>query len=77
VYEREKLALKSVLYGKRVCITTDIWTSIPKLNYMYVTAHFIDRDWILHKKIIKFCLIFNHSGDYWKNVGEFIKRVED
>jgi hypothetical protein len=63
VYEREKLALKSILRGKRICITTDTWTSIQKLNYMCVTAHFIDRDWILHKKIIKFCLISNHSGD--------------
>jgi hypothetical protein len=30
---------------------------------MCVTAHFIDGDWILHNKIIKFCLISNHSGD--------------
>jgi hypothetical protein len=30
---------------------------------MRVTTHFIDEDWILHKKIIKFCLIFNHLGD--------------
>jgi hypothetical protein len=63
VYEREKLALKSVLRLKRICITTDTWTSIQNLNYMCVTAHFIDRDWILHSKIIKFCLISNHSGD--------------
>jgi hypothetical protein len=63
VYKREKLALKNVLCGKRVCITTDTWTSIQKLNYMCVTAHFIDRDWIQYKKIIIFCLIFNYSGD--------------
>jgi hypothetical protein len=30
---------------------------------MYVSAHFIDYDWILHKKIIKFCLVPNHKGD--------------
>ncbi|XP_059462001.1 zinc finger BED domain-containing protein RICESLEEPER 2-like [Corylus avellana] len=63
VCEREKLTLKSVLRGKRICITTDTWTSIQNFNYMCVTAHFIDRDWILHKKIIKFCLISNHSGE--------------
>jgi hypothetical protein len=63
VYEREKLVLKSVLRHKRICITTDTWTSIQNLNYMCVTTHFIDGDWILHNKIIKFCLISNHSGD--------------
>jgi hypothetical protein len=63
VYEREKLALKSVLRRKRICITTDTWTSIQNLNYMCVTAHFIDEDWILHNKIIKFCQISNHSGE--------------
>ena len=30
---------------------------------MRVTAYFIDGDWILHNKIIKFCLISNHSGE--------------
>jgi hypothetical protein len=63
VYEREKLVLKSVLRRKRICITTDTWTSIQNLNYMCVTTHFIDGDWILHNKIIKFCLISNHLGD--------------
>jgi hypothetical protein len=63
VYEREKLALKSVLQRKRICITTNTWTSIQNFNYMCVTAHFIDGDWILYNKIIKFCLISNHSGE--------------
>jgi hypothetical protein len=46
-----------------ICITTNTWTSIQNLNYLCVTAHFIDGDWILYKKIIKFCLISNHSSD--------------
>jgi hypothetical protein len=46
-----------------ICITIDTWTSIQNLNYMCVTAHFINGDWMLHNKIIKFCLISNHSGD--------------
>jgi hypothetical protein len=62
VYEREKLVLKSILHGKRVYIITGIWTSIQKLN-MCITPHFIDRDWLLHEKIIKFCLISNYSND--------------
>lgn len=29
---------------------------------MCVTAHFIDDDWRLHKRIINFCPIVGHSG---------------
>ncbi|KAF2324153.1 hypothetical protein GH714_008460 [Hevea brasiliensis] len=30
---------------------------------MCITAHFIDNDWKLHKKIINFCPITSHKGD--------------
>jgi hypothetical protein len=63
LYMEEKVKLKTLLSGQRVCLTTDTWTSLQNLNYMCITAHFIDRDWILHKKIIKFCLVPNHKGD--------------
>ena len=46
----------------RVCLTTDTWTSIQKINYMCLTTHFIDRNWILHKRIINFCPISSHKG---------------
>jgi hypothetical protein len=55
LYEEEKLRLKAFLSGKRVCITTDTWTSPQNINYMCVTASFIDSDWTMHKKILKFC----------------------
>jgi hypothetical protein len=35
----------------RVCLTTDTWTLVQKLNYMVITSHFIDSDWNLHKRI--------------------------
>jgi hypothetical protein len=44
LYEEEKLKLKKVLSGKRVCITTYTWTSFQILNYMVVTTSFIDHD---------------------------------
>ena len=44
MYEREKLVLKGFLKGKKVCSTTDTWTSIQNLSYMCVTAHLIDSD---------------------------------
>ena len=44
-------------------MTTDTWTSIQNLNYMVVTAHFIDGDWTYQKKILNFCPIAYHKGD--------------
>jgi hypothetical protein len=35
LYEEEKLKLKASLKGKRICITTDTWTSIQNLNYIH------------------------------------------
>ena len=48
--------------SSRVCLTTDTWTSGQNLSYMCLTAHFIDDDWHLHKRIINFCPIAGHSG---------------
>jgi hypothetical protein len=50
LYEEEKVYLKALMSGQRICLTTDTWTSIQNLNYMCVTAHFIDCDSVLHKK---------------------------
>jgi hypothetical protein len=49
--------------GVWVCLTIDCWTSIENLNYMCITAHFIDSEWNLHKRILNFCLIHNHKGE--------------
>ncbi|KAF7143020.1 hypothetical protein RHSIM_Rhsim05G0158300 [Rhododendron simsii] len=59
-YERGKL--KKLLKGRRICLTTDTWTSIQNLNYMCLTAHFIDDDWKLQKRILNFCQIEDHKG---------------
>lgn len=65
LYLSEKKDLKRVLTksNQRVCLTTNTWTSIQNLNYMVVTAHFIDDDWKLHKQILNFCSVVNHIGD--------------
>ena len=44
-------------------MTIDTWTSIQNLNYMVITAHFIDGDWTCKKKILNFCPMANHKGD--------------
>ena len=57
--------------NQTVCLTTDCWTSVQNLNYLCLTAHFIDRDWKLQKRIINFCLIKNHKGE---TIGRKIER---
>ncbi|KAG6650499.1 hypothetical protein CIPAW_06G047500 [Carya illinoinensis] len=59
----EKIKLKSALRGQRISLTTDTWTSVQNLNYMCLTAHFINDDWKLHKRIFSFSLVENHKGD--------------
>ncbi|KAG2685331.1 hypothetical protein I3760_10G120700 [Carya illinoinensis] len=60
--EKEKLR-KIFKMVWRVSLTTDTWTSIQNLNYMCLTAHFIDSNWKLHKRILNFCMIPNHKGE--------------
>ncbi|KAG7948001.1 hypothetical protein I3843_14G123500 [Carya illinoinensis] len=64
VFLREKDSLKKMFLTtkQRVCLTTDTWTSIQNINYMCVTAHFIDNNWKLHKRIISFVRISDHKG---------------
>lgn len=55
-YQLEKKKLKSVLKGaSRVSITTDLWKSGQKIQYMVVTGHFVDCDWVLQKRVLNFC----------------------
>ncbi|KAL0016122.1 hypothetical protein SO802_003191 [Lithocarpus litseifolius] len=63
IYSSEEDILRKAFVGKRVCVTTDTWTSIQNLKYMVVTAHFIDGDWTYQQKILNFCPITNHKGD--------------
>ena len=62
VFLREKKKLGRALRGQRICLTTDTWTSVQNLNYMCLTAHFIDDNWTLHKRIINFCVVDNFKG---------------
>lgn len=57
--------------AQRVSLTTDTWTSLHKVNYMCLTAHFIDPEWNLHKKILNFYPILSHKGI---QIGEMIEK---
>nr|XP_048321191.1 zinc finger BED domain-containing protein RICESLEEPER 2-like [Ziziphus jujuba var. spinosa] len=65
LYLDEKLQLKNTfsLNCQRISLTTDTWTSIQNINYMSLTAHYIDSNWMLHKRILNFCVIPNHKGE--------------
>lgn len=56
LYRIERENLKGLLdnLSQRVWLTTDTWTSIQKINYMCLTAHFIDKNWKLHKEFSVF-----------------------
>ncbi|XP_022748818.1 zinc finger BED domain-containing protein RICESLEEPER 2-like [Durio zibethinus] len=65
LYIDEKTHLKQFMKSSftRVSLTTDTWTSLQRVNYMCLTAHFIDKDWKLNKKILNFCPISSHKGE--------------
>lgn len=56
-YYIRKEKLKCVLTNirGRICLTSDVWTSINTQGYMIVTAHYVDEDWVLNNKLLAFC----------------------
>ena len=64
IFIEEKRKLKDYFnkLSSRICLTTDAWTSGQNLSYMCLTAHFIDDDWNLHKRVLNFCPLAGHSG---------------
>ncbi|WCJ26810.1 Zinc finger BED domain-containing protein DAYSLEEPER [Euphorbia peplus] len=56
LYLDEKLKLQKFLAinCQSVCLTTDAWTSVQGITHLGITAHFIDEDWKLHRKILYF-----------------------
>ncbi|KAF8055302.1 hypothetical protein N665_1299s0003 [Sinapis alba] len=66
MYMEEKAFLKS-LFSKnkqKLCLTKDLWTaSTTSISYMVITAHFIDENWCLKRKIISFKHVPDHKGE--------------
>ncbi|KAH0748649.1 hypothetical protein KY290_027881 [Solanum tuberosum] len=63
IYQEEKNKLKRLIKDQRVCLTSDTWTSIQNLTYMVITAHWINEEWNLQKKILNFFHIPDHKGE--------------
>ncbi|KAL6963507.1 hypothetical protein U1Q18_052805 [Sarracenia purpurea var. burkii] len=47
----------------KICLTSDMWTAKQELVYMCLTAHFIDNEWNLNKRIIAFHPMDHHPID--------------
>lgn len=64
-YQFEKKNLFNMLqqFDGRICLTSDLWTSVATDGYISLTAHFITPDWVLHKKLLNFSYIPSpHTG---------------
>ena len=69
-FEKGKIELMSLFekFDGRICLTSDVWSSRQKMGYMPLTAHFIDKDWCLNKRIICFKMIeYPHKGESLAN----------
>lgn len=65
MFKSEKQKLQSLLSSVqgRICLTSDLWTSVCTNGYLALTAHFVDQDWRLNKRVINFChMPPPHSG---------------
>lgn len=55
-YDIQKKKLKTLMKNvNRISITIDLWKSGQKIQYMVITAHFVDDDWQLQKCVLNFC----------------------
>lgn len=64
-YRLEKKKLFNMMqdFDGRVCLTSDLWTSVATDGYISLTAHFITSDWVLHKKLLNFSYLPSpHTG---------------
>lgn len=56
LYSLEKKKIKALFDGiSKISLTSDLWTSNQTIGYMCLTAHFMDSNWNLHKRVINFC----------------------
>ncbi|XP_052178603.1 zinc finger BED domain-containing protein RICESLEEPER 1-like [Diospyros lotus] len=66
IYQREKQKVYEVLdklHGK-ISLSADMWTDKEDAHYLSLTAHFVDDDWQLKKKILNFIKIdLYHAED--------------
>ena len=76
IYMKEKDYIKNKLkitFG-RICLTSDLWTSVTSERYICLTVHYVNENWELKNIILNFC----HMQPLHKNsfIGENFKFLE-
>ncbi|XP_043698432.1 zinc finger BED domain-containing protein RICESLEEPER 2-like isoform X3 [Telopea speciosissima] len=58
-YNMEGKRIKDLLnsFNGKLSLTSDLWASITNDIYISLTVHYIDKDWVLHKKLLRFCIM--------------------
>ncbi|KAK9985099.1 hypothetical protein SO802_034624 [Lithocarpus litseifolius] len=65
LYKKEKVDVKKKLKSipDRICLTSDLWTSVTSEGYICLTAHYVDENWELKNIILNFCpMPPSHTG---------------
>ncbi|XVF81897.1 hypothetical protein PTKIN_Ptkin15bG0192900 [Pterospermum kingtungense] len=62
LHKRKKTKLKMLLNETpgRICLTSDLWTSITTDGFICLTAHFVDKAWNLQKRVLSFSFMPPH-----------------
>uniref|UniRef100_Q38743 Transposase n=1 Tax=Antirrhinum majus TaxID=4151 RepID=Q38743_ANTMA len=65
-YEKEIIVLRNEFknFNGRISLTSDLWQGSGSYHFSCITAHWIDKDWIMRKRIIEFAQLDSpHNGD--------------
>ncbi|XP_026419635.1 zinc finger BED domain-containing protein DAYSLEEPER-like [Papaver somniferum] len=63
--QKEVIRNRLKLAPGRICLTSDMWTSVTTTGYISLTAHYLDKDWVLQKKLLNFYpLPPPHTGEH-------------
>lgn len=59
IYEKEKQKVYGILnrLRGRISVAVDLWNSPENARYLCLTAHYVDEEWKLQKKILNFIMI--------------------
>ncbi|XP_026451703.1 zinc finger BED domain-containing protein RICESLEEPER 2-like [Papaver somniferum] len=52
--QKEVILNRLKLSPGRICLTSDMWTSVTTTGYISLIAHYLDKDWVLQKKLLNF-----------------------
>nr|KAJ0208840.1 hypothetical protein LSAT_V11C400193330 [Lactuca sativa] len=63
-YERDKTMSLLAKNKSKIVVPTDMWTTNHKKRFMAITTHFVDQNWNLQSKIMRFIYVpYLHTSD--------------